>query len=85
MQRTIRAAPPGDLDIVGGGTLTLSARLELAAAGVSRPAAAVPVELDVYEGMPHGFPLLPIRTAAALLARVAEFVDGRIEPRRRRN
>jgi acetyl esterase/lipase len=41
-------------------------------------AEGVTVELDVYEGMPHGFPLLPTRTASGLLARVAEFVDSRI-------
>jgi acetyl esterase/lipase/L-ascorbate metabolism protein UlaG (beta-lactamase superfamily) len=40
--------------------------------------AGVPVQLDVYDGMPHGFPLLPTRTAQAVLDRIAEFVHRRL-------
>jgi acetyl esterase/lipase len=36
-------------------------------------AAGVPVDLEVFEGMPHGFPVLSLDASRVLLARIAAF------------
>jgi len=40
-------------------------------------AAGVPVELEVFEGMPHGFPVLSLDASRVLLSRVAAFAAAR--------
>jgi acetyl esterase/lipase/L-ascorbate metabolism protein UlaG (beta-lactamase superfamily) len=41
-------------------------------------AAGVPVELEVFEGMPHGFPVLSLDASHVLLSRIAAFTAGRL-------
>src|SRR5580693_2194774 len=41
-------------------------------------AAGVPVELEVFEGMPHGFPVLSLDASQVLLSRVAAFIAARL-------
>jgi acetyl esterase/lipase len=41
-------------------------------------AAAVPVDLEMFEGMPHGFAILPLDAAQVLLSRIAAFAAGRL-------
>jgi acetyl esterase/lipase/L-ascorbate metabolism protein UlaG (beta-lactamase superfamily) len=41
-------------------------------------AAGVQVSLDIYEGMPHGFVVLPTDSAALLLRRVRDFIADRL-------
>jgi L-ascorbate metabolism protein UlaG (beta-lactamase superfamily) len=36
------------------------------------------VELDIFQGMPHGFPLLALEAAGTLMNRVAEFTTSRL-------
>jgi acetyl esterase/lipase len=40
--------------------------------------AGVPVDLEVFEGMPHGFPVLSLDASQVLLARVAAFAAARL-------
>lgn len=44
-------------------------------------AAGVDVTLDVFDGLPHDFPVLLSRTARTLFARIAAFVAGRADVR----
>jgi acetyl esterase/lipase len=41
-------------------------------------AAGVPVELEVFEGMPHGFPVLSLDASQVLLSRIAAFTASRL-------
>jgi len=41
-------------------------------------AAGVSVDLEVFEGMPHGFPVLDLDAARTLLGRVAAFTAGQL-------
>jgi acetyl esterase/lipase len=41
-------------------------------------AAGVPVDLELFEGMPHGFAVLPLDASQLLLDRIAAFVAGRV-------
>ena len=41
-------------------------------------AAGVPVDLEVFEGMPHGFPVLSLDASRVLLSRVAAFAAARL-------
>ena len=41
-------------------------------------AAAVPVDLEIFEGMPHGFAILPLDASQVLLSRIAAFAAGRL-------
>jgi acetyl esterase/lipase len=41
-------------------------------------AAAVPVVLEVFEGMPHGFAILPLDASQVLLSRIAAFAASRL-------
>jgi acetyl esterase/lipase len=41
-------------------------------------AAAVPVDLEMFEGMPHGFAILPLDASQVLLSRIAAFAAARL-------
>jgi acetyl esterase/lipase len=41
-------------------------------------AAAVPVDLEMFEGMPHGFAILPLDASQLLLSRIAAFAAARL-------
>jgi acetyl esterase/lipase len=64
------AGLPPLLIACGGAELLRDDALRFAARS---SAAGVGVDLEVFEGMPHGFPVMPVDAAQVLLARIAAF------------
>jgi acetyl esterase/lipase len=64
------AGLPSLLIACGGAEMLRDDALRFAARS---SAAGVDVDLEVFEGMPHGFPVMPVDAAQVLLARIAAF------------